>query len=595
MAITKATQNVFEPVLVTGSTTSRLLQDRFADVINVRDFGAVGDGVIDDTAAFSAAAFAAPAANNINGSRGTGIPRALICNIYVPAGTYKLSSMVNTYGKEVVWELNQAAILSNPDNLNGEVWRIAQRQSDNHHGSTDFACGMAFRNNVTSDSEAEVLGITSPSDLAVYTDRDTVGIYVDNASPPATLDSSSGTYTSKTVTTATIPSSDTVKKFRKGMIIDTKHSPAKWSGIVESWNANGTEFTVTDWYLVGGGGTPSTPTNGTGFIVNAFTKVWAHNANVFLTAAGHANQACGFELGVFNYKGSSPSPGANPKVWGYDCVNLTPNRCESAFISRGDFWHGFESIGQQVSFKSEMTSGSQTAFSSKGSGTIINSVNSSNHSIFSVGPDSNTVTFQIGNKQISNSPYFDFHSSGNGGTIDFDSRILASGGSSTTGTGNLIFITGEFVTNSGTVRSLNDITTPLGAASKRWTEIFAQNGTINTSDKNEKQQIRNISDVEKTVAIKLKSLFKAYKWNDAVEKKGENARIHFGVIAQDIKETFESEGLDANKYGMLCYDEWDSTEEIKDENQEVIIPKNDSGSRYGVRYNELFSFILANT
>jgi hypothetical protein len=45
-------------VIATGSTTSRALADRFADALNVEDFGAVGGGVIDDTAAF-VAAFAA--------------------------------------------------------------------------------------------------------------------------------------------------------------------------------------------------------------------------------------------------------------------------------------------------------------------------------------------------------------------------------------------------------------------------------------------------------------------------------------------------------------------------------------------------------
>jgi hypothetical protein len=35
-------------VVATGSTTSRSLANRFADVINVKDFGAVGDGVTDD-------------------------------------------------------------------------------------------------------------------------------------------------------------------------------------------------------------------------------------------------------------------------------------------------------------------------------------------------------------------------------------------------------------------------------------------------------------------------------------------------------------------------------------------------------------------
>jgi len=47
--------------LATGSTTARTLANRFADVVNVKDFGAVGDGVADDTTAIQAA---------INGSVG---------------------------------------------------------------------------------------------------------------------------------------------------------------------------------------------------------------------------------------------------------------------------------------------------------------------------------------------------------------------------------------------------------------------------------------------------------------------------------------------------------------------------------------------
>ena len=60
-------------VTSTGSTTGRTLTDRFADVVNVKDFGAVGDGVADDTAAV-VAAFATNS------------------EVYFPAGTYKITS-----------------------------------------------------------------------------------------------------------------------------------------------------------------------------------------------------------------------------------------------------------------------------------------------------------------------------------------------------------------------------------------------------------------------------------------------------------------------------------------------------------------------
>lgn len=153
----------------------------------------------------------------------------------------------------------------------------------------------------------------------------------------------------------------------------------------------------------------------------------------------------------------------------------------------------------------------------------------------------------------------------------------------------------------------------LGGSGYRWSEVFAVNGVINTSDKREKQQIRTLSEKEKAVAIRCKSLLRAFKWNDAVEKKGDDARIHFGIIAQDLADAFRAEGLDPDQYSMFCYDKWDAKykpeiatrdverinpdgtvytekEEYQTGNQVLI---KEAGDSYGVRYTELLAFMVA--
>jgi len=53
--------------------------------------------------------------------------------------------------------------------------------------------------------------------------------------------------------------------------------------------------------------------------------------------------------------------------------------------------------------------------------------------------------------------------------------------------------------------------------------------------------------------------FVQFQYLDRVEEKGEDgARWHFGVIAQRAKEAFARHGLDAHRFGFLCYDEWEN-------------------------------------
>lgn len=179
------------------------------------------------------------------------------------------------------------------------------------------------------------------------------------------------------------------------------------------------------------------------------------------------------------------------------------------------------------------------------------------------------------------------------------------------------------ILGSGSVRPGADNAQPLGFSSYRWSQIYATTGTINTSDVHAKQDIQDLDAAECRVAVVAKGLLKKYRMRDAVAKKGDTARWHFGIIAQELAAAFEAEGLDPWRYGVLCWDEWWSAEveipaetaPITDENgaptgevKTLVDARTElqtfdraeeapEGAEYhnrqGVRYDELFAFILA--
>jgi hypothetical protein len=161
-----------------------------------------------------------------------------------------------------------------------------------------------------------------------------------------------------------------------------------------------------------------------------------------------------------------------------------------------------------------------------------------------------------------------------------------------------------------------DNTLDLGTASYRFDDIYATNGTIQTSDENEKQSIQSLTTAEMNVAKRLSPLIKTFKWNSAVEEKGDSARTHTGIIAQDVQQAFTDEGLDASNYALFISSTWwekeisvDAVAEEVDENGNVITEAKDAytyidtkeeatdgyteKTRLGVRYPELLSFIQA--
>lgn len=178
------------------------------------------------------------------------------------------------------------------------------------------------------------------------------------------------------------------------------------------------------------------------------------------------------------------------------------------------------------------------------------------------------------------------------GTVPFPNqnvRVVAAG-------------TGSIVLESSTAtRPNNDGIAKLGSAGFKWSEVFAANGVINTSDERIKQQILPIND--SVIRAWGKVNFFQYKMKNAVSQKGDKARWHFGVIAQRVKEAFESEGLDPFAYGILCYDEWeDEYEDVREEYEttDQVVGKKTTqyrftgekrlvkpaGNCYSIRYDE---------
>lgn len=144
----------------------------------------------------------------------------------------------------------------------------------------------------------------------------------------------------------------------------------------------------------------------------------------------------------------------------------------------------------------------------------------------------------------------------------------------------------------------------LGTSGNRWSTVYAANGTINTSDANEKQDIDDLDEAERRVAVRIKGLIKKFRFKDAVVAKGDAARIHVGVIAQEVRDAFTAESLDATRYGMFCSDTWWEREEMTDyphlteQRLERVIHKTPvegaiEKTRLGVRYDELLAFVIS--
>ncbi|WP_159585907.1 tail fiber domain-containing protein [Chelativorans xinjiangense] len=556
---------------------ARTLRSKIEEIPSVKDFGAVGDGVTDDTAAFSAAAQAAVAFDTLGPPNNTStVPRADTCAVRVPAGDYNLTSLVDVNNKNVTWILDNGARFAGTisDFLNGRTMRPGVHVTHGYpYGILDDAAGFTVTfGGGYSDKPSPITGVASPAALADYAQRDGVALIGAAYSQAAIADKSTANYTSTTATIAAL-SADELLRLRKGTVIETKHSP-KYIGVLESWTS--TVLTVKDgWYeALNSAAGIQTPANGTGLLVGAVNKIWGANFVTNLSLAGVSTQAIGAEISNRNLKGASTSTvdDATNRVWGYLAASVAEGtadhfKSQAAFVARGWWHYGYVADSQDVGYYYKTTSALKEGIRLRSNfgGTALYVEDTSNDRRWLLkgtgDVEAGTPTTATGSGR-----YIAFHTSGNNSA--YDTRILASGGSATLGMGTLTYNAIDNVFG-GVVRPTQDNVRTLGSASFRWSEVFAGNATINTSDEREKQDIEAVPDEWLDAWGDVR--WSRYKWKHAVEEKGETARWHVGLVAQQIERAFAARGLDAFEIGLLCRDPVIETAiEIRQEEQHVF-------------------------
>lgn len=169
-----------------------------------------------------------------------------------------------------------------------------------------------------------------------------------------------------------------------------------------------------------------------------------------------------------------------------------------------------------------------------------------------------------------------------------------------------------FTTTSGAVKLLSssanfrpggDNSQALGWSGFRWSTVFAATGTINTSDAREKEWRGGLTDAELRAARRIAAELGFYRWLDAIAEKGDEARYHFGVRAQQVWSIMADEGLvdpigedglpGSTPYAFLCFDAWEEAPAVIGADDEVMQEAVAAGNRFGLRPDQLVLFLIA--
>lgn len=490
----------------------RTVQNRLQDRVSVKDFGAVGDGVADDTAAIQAAIATGKA-------------------IYIPQGSYLVGDLVGTSNQQTFYG-------------DGGYKSLLRRKSGAanilvHSGNFVVFQGITFRGIITDSNTSLVLNGYNWELINCNIDTGT-GLLLDATNPGAFL-IQGGRYNNDASSGDCIrignPAGSVTQTY--GRITDM---------VMSSSNVSLAMYGCGTCSIWGGqiGGLKSL--DGSGGASAYGLTISGCRITGDITVDGSANIICGNKMGSSRTITLGSSQNFYFGNADNTCILVNPGNANNYMVRQ-------VSGGGQVT----MRVGANAAYADYGLDYI------------------NGITALPGNVNFLNDKRIRFYDSTgtlqngvfltSGDDWSFGANNGANFASVKSGTGGIYHEVGGSsitLTDANKFAPVPDGTKDLGGSSNRWSTVYAVTGTINTSDARDKHDIRPLSEKERAVGVALRKLVRAYKWNSGPTE------TYVGVIAQDVIAAFEAEGLDANEYGVV----------------------DTSDDRFGVRYDQVFAFII---
>ena len=143
--------------------------------------------------------------------------------------------------------------------------------------------------------------------------------------------------------------------------------------------------------------------------------------------------------------------------------------------------------------------------------------------------------------------------------------------------------------NEASLYPVTDAKVLLGRGYSKWGDIYAANGTIQTSDRNQKNAI------EELTAEKAKHFIYGLKPSTYKMNTGTSGRTHWGIISQDIEELFEEIGMTSLDFAGFIKSpkiqritEDENGKELQKPIEKVIEGEYD----YSLRYDEFIAPII---